>query len=143
MFSVGFAELDVAPETRHVYSWNQACATGPIALDANARSLGLDVNIPDGHVVERVELRNRSSSTRLQESDYRIFSSPDNVRYTEVSDWSFSSKVEDGRLVHVFSDLAVSDRYLKISHRYADYSYSFIIDNTNEDVQVYLGAANE
>src|SRR5690606_21490114 len=51
-YKVGFNELDVAPETRHMYGWDSACATGPIALDYRARSLGIEVNIPDTQMVD-------------------------------------------------------------------------------------------
>lgn len=136
-FSVGFTEFDIFPETRHLHNWDRACGVGPIALDSNSRSLGIDANIPDGQAIASVELRNRTGSSKLNGSDYRLFTSSDNVHYTEINDWTFSSRIENGKLVHTFSDLNVSDRYLKISQPYSQYSgYTFVINNTDEDVQV-------
>jgi BNR repeat-like domain len=140
-FRVGFAELDVAPETRHVYSWDSACASGPIALDYRSRSLGIEVDAPDTQVIDSVEIRNRTNSSKLDGDDYRLFSSPDNVHYTEIYNWTFSSKIENHRLIHVFSGLEVADRYLKIHQPNTGTSYSFVINNTREDVQVNFAPA--
>ncbi|WP_245736095.1 exo-alpha-sialidase [Virgibacillus subterraneus] len=138
---VGFAELDVSPKTRHIYGWDNACTTGPLALDYHSRSLGIKVDIPDTQVIDTVELRNRNSTSGLGENDYRLFSSKDNDNYTEVTDWSFTSRIEDGRLIHKFSNLNVSDPYIKIHQPNTGKSYSFVINNVREDVQVKFRAA--
>lgn len=133
---VGFAELDTAPQTRHVYGWDRACAPASLALDYRARSLGLDVRIPAAHGISAVELRDRDAATRLTGADYRLYSSPDNETYTEITGWSFSSRVEDGRVVHRFDGLAVTDRYLKIHQPHTTTSYSFVLADARADVNV-------
>lgn len=135
---VGFAELDVAPENRHVYGWDRACAPTSWALDYRSRSLGLEIRLPAGQVVSAVELRDRDATTRLTEASYRLFSSPDNDIYTEITGWSFSSRTVNGRVVHRFDGLAVSDRYLKIYQPHTDTSYTFVLADPREDVTVEL-----
>lgn len=142
LWRVGFAELDVAPQTRHVYGWDRACASSSWALDYRGRSLGLDLRRPGGHMVSAVELRDRDSSTRLTGDSYQLFTSPDNEIYTEITEWSFSSRVVDGRVVHRFDDLAVTDRYLKIHQPHTDTSYSFVLADPRADVTVEFDRRN-
>ncbi|MFS0821555.1 exo-alpha-sialidase [Bacillus sp. 1P02SD] len=135
-FKVGFAEMDVSPETRHIYSWDNACASGPIAFDYNSRSLGIEVNKPHTKVIDTVELRNRDDRNRLNGNNYELYSSPDNIHYTKVTDWTFTTKTEEGRIIHVFSGLNVADNYLKIHQSHTNTSYRFVISNTREDIHV-------
>lgn len=135
---VGFAELDVAPGSRHVYGWDRACAPTAWALDYRSRSLGLEFLLPAGLVVSAVELRDRDAATRLTGDSYRLFSSPDNDVYTQVTGWSFSSRVVNGRVVHRFDGLEVTDRYLKIHQPRTDTSYTFVLADPREDVTVEL-----
>lgn len=139
-FRIGTAELDVSPGTRHVADWDDACAPTPMPLDYRSRSLGLDVAIPAGGVVSALELRDNSATTRLKQADYGLWTSPDNVHYTEVTGWSFTSRVDDGRAVHRFDDLAVTDRYVKVSHRYTDTAFTFVLDDPREDISIEYAA---
>lgn len=139
-FRIGAAELDVSPATRHLANWDDACAPTPIALDYRSRGLGLDVAVPAGEVLSAVQLRDSAGNTRLKQSDYRLWTSPDNVHFTEVTGWSFASGVDDGRIVHRFGDLAVADRYLKVTHPYTDAAYTFVLDDPREDISLEFAA---
>lgn len=133
---IGFSELDRFPESRHVYGWDRAGATGPFALDYRERALGLELDIPSGHEVSAIEIRARNATSRLVAADYRILISSDNDTYADVSGWALSSRVENGRLIHRFAGLSVTEGYLKIHQRYTDVSYTFVIDDPRTDVSV-------
>jgi hypothetical protein len=133
---VGWTELDTFPEDRAVANWDRTCASGPIALDYRARSLGLDLALPVGRAVGAVELRDSDAASRLTGADYRLFVSDDNDHYTELTGWAFSSRVENGRLIHRFGNLDLSARYLKIAQSRRDSAFSFGVQNTRDDVTI-------
>ncbi|PZF86682.1 exo-alpha-sialidase [Jiangella anatolica] len=136
----GINELDVFPQTRPGANWDQACAPSSLALDYRSRSLVLDVDIPAGGDVEAVELRNRTGTTRLNQSHYTILSSPDNDVYTEVTGWTFATRVESGRVIHRFAGLDITDPYVKIHQPFTDTAYTFVLDNYRNDVTVEFGS---
>ncbi|MER7334205.1 MULTISPECIES: sialidase family protein [unclassified Micromonospora] len=136
LWRIGHSELDVFPGTRHLYGWDEACATASLALDYRGRALGLDVDLPAGHAVSAVELRDTNGSSRLVASDYRLFTSADNDTYREVPGWTFSSRVQDGRLVHRFDGLSVTDRYVKVHQRWTNTAYTFVVGDPRSDVRV-------
>lgn len=84
--------------------------------------------------------RPRKCSQRGTSGDYTVLASPDNDTYTEVDGWALSSRVENGRLIHRFSGLAVTARYLKIHQRFTDTSYTFVLDDPRADVRVEFAA---
>ncbi|WP_146605034.1 exo-alpha-sialidase [Jiangella anatolica] len=139
LYRIGYTELDIAPEDRSVANWDRACAPGRIAFDYRRRSLGLEVTPPAGQAVTAVELTDEDTASRLTAANYRVLSSPDNEHYTEVDGWSFSSRVEGGRLVHRFDGFAVTDRYLKIAQDRGDGSFSFVLGNARSDIGVEFG----
>lgn len=136
LYRIGYTELDIAPEDRSVANWDRACAPGRMAFDYRRRSLGLEVTPPAGQAVSAVELTDEDTASRLTAGSYRVLSSPDNEHYTEVEGWSFSSRVEGGRLVHRFDGFAVTDRYLKIAQDRGDGSFSFVLGNPRADIGV-------
>ncbi|HEY0698676.1 MAG TPA: sialidase family protein [Micromonospora sp.] len=136
LWRIGHSELDVAPGTRHLYGWDEACATTSLALDYRGRALGLAVDVPAGHAVSAVELLDTNASSRLVASDYRLFTSNDNDTYTEAKGWRSSSRIVDGRLVHRFDGLSATDRYLKIHQPRTDTSYTLVIGDPRSDVRV-------
>lgn len=135
-WQVGFAELDVAPENRHVYGWDDACAPAALALDFRARSLGIELRIPHERAVSAIELRDRDTSTRLTAADYRLFASADNNTYTELTGWTLTSRIQDGHLVHRFAGLNTSAPYLKIHQSRTDSAYTFVLADPRSDVTV-------
>src|SRR5690606_24016916 len=133
---VGFNDLDVAPTTRPLYGWDEACGPISFALDYRARSIGFDVDAPDGSFVSAVELRDSNSSTTMTAASYTVFSSADNETYTPVTGWSFSSRVEAGRVIHRIDGLEVSDRYLKVHQSRTAESYTFALSDPRTDATV-------
>ncbi|SDT21629.1 exo-alpha-sialidase [Jiangella sp. DSM 45060] len=136
---VGFADLDVFPETRHLYAWDDACPHRPLTLDHQSRSLGLSISIPAGQQVGAVELADDDAGSRLTASDYRLFAGPDNETFRELTGWTLSTRVDDGRLVHRFDGLAMTDRYLKIHQVRDDDAGTFVLaDPSGDDVSIEL-----
>lgn len=107
-----------------------------MAFDYRSRSLGLEVSVPAGRVLDAVELRDEDATTRLTESDYRVFTSADNDHYTELTGWTFTTRVDSGRLVHRFEGLGATDRYLKIAQSKADGAFTFVLADARDDVAV-------
>jgi chitodextrinase len=133
---VGWTELDAYPADRAIANWDRACASGAIALDYRSRSLGLDLALPVGRDLQAVELRDSDAVSRLTSADYRLFTSEDNNTYTELNGWSFSSRMDNGRLVHRFDGLNTTARYLKIAQSKSDSAFTFILLNTRDDVTI-------
>ncbi len=119
----GFIEGDYVPQSGKISSWSPST---PVALDYNKRSIGIDLG--ETKAVGKIELVNRSSSTRITQSDYSLYISDDNEAYTKVDQWQFRESVVNGQLVHVFILPEISTRYVKIGTRYEDTgsNYTFV-----------------
>jgi hypothetical protein len=87
-----------------------------------------------------VSLRDTDDTSRLSAGNYTLWASEDNDEYREVTGWSLDAEVVDGRLVHTFTGLAVSEPFLKIHQSYASGTETFVIDSMREDVDVSFDA---
>nr|WP_246211683.1 exo-alpha-sialidase [Phytoactinopolyspora alkaliphila] len=71
---------------------------------------------------------------------------PDMLRVSSESaerDWTFSTRVENGRVIHRFEDLTVTDRFLKIHQRHEDTLGTFVLENPEIDVSVEISSECE
>lgn len=137
----GWNELDRHPARGRIFGWDGNCAFPPLALDYKNRSLGLDVALRSGQAITSVSIRNRVSSTpaastRLTAADYRVWTSTDNDTWTPVTGWALAASTSGGRLTHTFNGLNLRARYVKISQRYADTAFTFVLDDLRSDVTV-------
>lgn len=137
---IGTSLLDADPANRPIANWDDACAPTRIELDRRATSLGLDLVIPAGQAVSAVELHAAGPSTRLTAASYSLWSSDDNVTFTEVTGWSLATRAEAGGLVHRFEGLAVTDRYLKIANSFTNAVFSFVLEDPRHDIGVEFAA---
>ncbi|WP_092622009.1 exo-alpha-sialidase [Jiangella sp. DSM 45060] len=137
--TAGHAEQDGFPQTRHVYAWSDTCDYR-LPLDSASRSLGLHVEIPDGQAIRSVSLRDTDDTSRLTSDNYTLWASQDNDDYHQITDWSLTTDVIDGRLVHTFTGLSVSEPYLKIHQSHATGTETFVIDSMRDDVDVSFDA---
>ncbi|SDT21533.1 BNR/Asp-box repeat-containing protein [Jiangella sp. DSM 45060] len=135
----GHVEYDLFPQTRHVYAWSDTCDYR-LPLDSASRSLGLHVEIPDGQAIRSVSLRDTDDTSRLTSDNYTLWASQDNDDYHQITDWSLTTDVIDGRLVHTFTGLSVSEPYLKIHQSHATGTETFVIDSMRDDVDVSFDA---
>ncbi|SDT21601.1 BNR repeat-like domain-containing protein [Jiangella sp. DSM 45060] len=136
---VGHVEFDQAPQTRPVYGWTGDCDYG-LAWDIRAQSLGLDFGPWPGRQVRAVSVRDTDGDTARTAASYSIWASDDNDTFREVTGWSFEESTDaQGRVVHRFGDLAVTERYLKIQQDSAtipETGATFTIDSMIDDVDV-------
>lgn len=132
----GWTEFDRHPVYGRIFGWDTSCAQRPMALDYRQRSLGLDVTLRSGQSISSISLRDSDGSSRLTAGDYAVWTSADNDTWTPVSGWTLSAATSGGRLVHTFRGLALTQRYVKISQRYADTAYTFVLDDLRSDVTV-------
>lgn len=132
---VGFADYDDLPALHRVQSWDTACDT-KLAFDYHQRSLALDVPLSSGQTITSVSLRDSDASTRLTAGDYELWTSADGHAWTSVSGWSLAATTSGGRLTHTFSGLALTQRYVKVTQRYADTAFTFVINSSRNDVTV-------
>ncbi|MDO8187103.1 sialidase family protein [Conexibacter sp. JD483] len=128
---VGFADLDTYPAHHHVRSWDTACAT-TLGFDYWKRSLAVHQPLAAGQQITSLSLRDSDASTRLTAADYQLWSSPDGDDWTAVGGWTLTATVSGGRLTHTFGGLAVSDPYVKVSQRYDDRAFTFVINSRND-----------
>lgn len=136
---IGHNELDTAPETRPLYAWNNICDYG-FNFDQRARSLGIDLG-PARSRLETIELVDSDTGSRLDQPDspYRVLVSEDNQNFTELTGWSFNSRIENGRLVHRLANLNTTMRYVKITQPYTDTSGTFRLESLRSDVRLTIG----
>ncbi|MCU6793628.1 discoidin domain-containing protein [Paenibacillus sp. WQ 127069] len=131
--TVGIVEDDTVPATIPVINWGMG---NPTATDYNSRSVGFDLgSIKD---IGRIELWNNSLTTRLGPSNYTLYTSSDNITYTQTNNWTFSSKIENNQLVHAFTFTNLTTRYVKVHQNIADTStYTFVLGNLQTSGKVY------
>ncbi|MDO8187101.1 sialidase family protein [Conexibacter sp. JD483] len=138
---VGWADLDDRPATHRVQSWDSACDSN-LAIDYKQRSLALDVPLRSGQTITSVSIRDSDATSGNLRSgaDYQLWTSADGHAWTEVRGWTFAATTATvggvSRLTHTFGGLALSQRYVKISHGYAGTAWSFQIASTRNDVTV-------
>ncbi|MDW5598676.1 sialidase family protein [Conexibacter stalactiti] len=132
----GWNELDRHPSRGRVFGWDTSCAFPPLGLDYKSRSLGLDVALRSGQSISSISLRDRDATTRLTAADYGVWTSTDNDHWTPVTGWTLAASTSGGRLTHTFNGLALTGRYVKISQRYADTAFTFVLDDLRSDVTV-------
>lgn len=135
---VGFADYDQElPALHRVQSWDTACGT-KFALDFHQRSLALDVPLSSGQSITSVSVRddNTTSSNLRSGADFRLWTSADGHAWTEVTGWTFAKTTAGTRDTYTFGGLALTQRYVKLTHTYRDDTYSFIINDTRSDVTV-------
>lgn len=111
----------------------------PVALDYSNTSLGADLGSPQN--IARVELRawSYTTSPRQTGGDYELYVSDNNEDYQLITNWTFSSSVVNGRIVHAFDiDGGVTARYIKCRSKYSDMDFTFAIQQSAKDVKVYI-----
>ena len=79
----------------------------------------------------------------LVPAPYGVLVSDDNQRYEQLDEWSFESRVEDGRLVHRFADLGTTARYVKITQPYSDDNATFVLRSLRDDVSLEFAAPGD
>lgn len=110
--------------------------TGSVALDYQNRSIGADLGSVQR--LDRVQLWNRNTTSRVTSSDYAVYVSNDNLTYRLATDWSFRSRVRDNRLIHEFQFHDTETRYVKINSAYGDTAFTFVLLNPQIDMKVFV-----
>jgi hypothetical protein len=138
---IGFSDFDHHPTDGEVVNWGTACRTARAGLDGLVRSLGIRATIPAGRAITSISLRSTGSTTRLTSSDYTLYVSNDNRFYQPITGWTLGSQVDgNGRLVHTFRSLSITQPYIKIHQPYDGVSgITFILDNPHQDVTATFG----
>jgi hypothetical protein len=135
----GFADLDLYPDDRHLYGWDDACDAA-LPVDYQARSVGLHVRIPPDKAVTSIRLRDTDGMSRLTRDDYTLWTSTDNKTYTAVPDWQFAETQDPaGRLVHTFSGMSITAPYIKVHQDTNDQSPTFVLGSLRNDLTDTFG----
>lgn len=135
----GFMNPDLDPLTGSLGFWSY---TGAVATDYENRSVGVDLGSPQ--IVDKIQLWDSDSSSRLGEADYKVYTSNDNLGYTQNEDWTFEadivldSKTNTERLVHTFYFEGVTARYIKILVDYGGTDFTFAINGLQQDIRAFI-----
>jgi Bacterial surface proteins containing Ig-like domains len=128
----GYCNNDTSPETGTLD--NFGAVTG-VALDYQNRSVGVDFGIPKE--VSKVELWDSDTTSRISQSDYKLYYSNDNLTYAQIKIWNFNSSMVNNRLVHTFEFSGVTARYIKVLANFDDTSYTFNLSDFQNDIKAY------
>lgn len=128
----GYVRPDSNPASGQLTNWGYAL---PVGFDYTYTSVGVDLLgvVP----VDSIEVLDDNTSTRVTQSNYNLYISNDNITYTEITGWTFSTRTENARLVHKLSFNSVNARYLKLHCNLGDTNWSFRILNINKDVKAF------
>lgn len=128
-----YVQPDTSPATTAI---SFRGTTGSVALDYRNRSVGADLG--SVQQLDRIQLWNRNTTSRVTSSDYAVYVSNDNMTYRLATDWSFRSRVEDNRLIHEFQFHDIEARYVKINTSYSDAAFTFVLLNPQIDMKVFV-----
>lgn len=128
----GYVRPDSNPASGQLSNWSYSL---PVGLDYTYTSVGVDLFgiVP----VDSIEVLDSDTSTRITQSNYTLYRSDNNVTYTQITGWTFSTRTDSGRLVHKFSFSSVNARYLKVCCNLSDTSWTFRILNIDKDVRAF------
>jgi len=129
----GFVYPDSSPLTTAVVNWGDP---GELYLDESLQSLGIDLGVTKP--VYAIQWRDSDAITRLEQSDYTLYGSMNNVKYEPLQGGSFSAFTLDGRLYHrIDFPVPVSVRYLKIHQAYNDTDGTFLLFDPQHDLMAF------
>jgi hypothetical protein len=132
-YMAGYLDYDTNPASGAMSNWGMS--SSGVSVDAIDRSVGLDMLGVKN--ISRLELFDTDSSTRCTSSSYTLFWSIDNTSYTQIADVMFSSRIENGVIVHTFEFSSINARYIKIHTVYSDNDYTFILNPFQDSIKAF------
>ncbi|GGD88418.1 hypothetical protein GCM10010911_53670 [Paenibacillus nasutitermitis] len=128
--TVGYLNNDTSPASGAIGNWG---FSSPVAFDYQNRSVGIDLQ--SSTLISEVALQDTDNSGRGSAETYALYKSNDNITYTPISDFLFSTSIQNGKLVHHFSFNNVTARYIKIHTLYCDAAYTFLLHPLAQSVK--------
>ncbi|HHW31316.1 MAG TPA: DUF2341 domain-containing protein [Clostridiaceae bacterium] len=113
----------------------------PMYLDYKRRSVGVDLGIIT--FVDAIEIFDSDNATRLDKNNLRIYKSDDNVNYTEITGWTFSTRTESDRYVIRLSFPKVKAKYIKVQAVLYDSNGTFMLNDIRDDIRAFSSTESE
>jgi hypothetical protein len=128
----GYTLNDQKPATSSLDHFGESLR---IKWDGGNASVGLDLG--SRKAVNKIELWNSTEISRLDKSGYSLYTSDDNIVFTPLENWDFTTYESGRRQVHIFEFNAVEARYFKIANKTSNRRTWFTIDDLQLDIKAY------